>query len=82
VPRPGKCTSAVAGEFGPTTPYEPRSFSEPRCGPFDQKAKMSASVIAVLRVVRIAFGAFWLGGAITVGFILLPGMRGRRPDRR
>jgi hypothetical protein len=34
---------------------------------------MSASVIAVLRVVRIAFSAFWLGGAITVGFILLPG---------
>jgi hypothetical protein len=43
---------------------------------------MSASVIAVLRVVQIAFGAFWLGGVITVGFILVPGMRARRLDRR
>jgi len=40
---------------------------------------MSNSVIAVLRVVHIAFGS---GGAIASGFILLPGMRGRRLDRR
>ena len=38
---------------------------------------MSISVIAILRVIHIGFGAFWLGGAITVGFFLLPAMRAR-----
>ena len=33
---------------------------------------MSNTVIAILRVIHIVFGAFWLGGAITVGFFLLP----------
>ncbi len=33
---------------------------------------MSNTVIAILRVIHIAFGAFWLGGAITVAFFLLP----------
>jgi uncharacterized membrane protein len=36
---------------------------------------MSNSVIAGLRVVHIVFGAFWLGGAMTVGFFLLPAIR-------
>jgi len=33
---------------------------------------MSVPVIALLRVIHIAFGAFWLGGAVTLGFFVLP----------
>ncbi len=36
---------------------------------------MSISVIAILRVVHIVLGAFWLGAAIAVGFFLLPAAR-------
>jgi hypothetical protein len=33
---------------------------------------MSVLMIAILRSVHIAFGAFWLGGVISVGLFLLP----------
>jgi hypothetical protein len=33
---------------------------------------MSNSVIAILRVIHLVFGAFWVGGAITTAFFLLP----------
>ena len=33
---------------------------------------MSFSMIAILRAIHIAFGAFWLGGLIVAGFFLLP----------
>ncbi|UCI19939.1 hypothetical protein FJ970_02920 [Mesorhizobium sp. B2-1-8] len=36
---------------------------------------MSLTVIAILRAIHIAFGAFWLGSAFAVGFFLLPGLR-------
>ncbi len=36
---------------------------------------MSYSVIALLRVVHIAFGAFWIGGTISAGFFLLPALK-------
>ena len=36
---------------------------------------MSNSIIAILRVVHIAFGAFKMGGAITRGFLLLPAVQ-------
>jgi len=33
---------------------------------------LSNSIIAILRVIHIAFGAFWVGGVIVTGFFLLP----------
>lgn len=36
---------------------------------------MSYSIIALLRVVHIAFGAFWVGGTISAGFFLLPALK-------
>src|SRR5579862_5238797 len=33
---------------------------------------MSNSIIAILRAIHIAFGAFWVGGLIITGFFLLP----------
>jgi uncharacterized membrane protein len=40
---------------------------------------MSDPVIAALRVIHIVFGAFWLGGAATLGFFLLPAMKAAGP---
>lgn len=33
---------------------------------------MSNEVIAVLRVIHIVFGTFWMGATVTLGFFLLP----------
>ena len=33
---------------------------------------MNDSAIAILRVIHIAFGSVWLGGAMTLGFFVLP----------
>ena len=33
---------------------------------------MSNSIIAILRAIHIAFGAFWVGGVVITGFFLLP----------
>ena len=38
---------------------------------------MTYSTIIVLRILHVAFGAFRVGGAITVGFFFLP--RSKRP---
>ncbi len=37
---------------------------------------MSDSVIAILRIIHIVFGAFFVGGMITVAFLFLPAIRG------
>jgi hypothetical protein len=37
---------------------------------------MSDSVIAILRVIHIVFGAFFVGGMITVAFLFLPAVKG------
>ena len=37
---------------------------------------MSDPVIAILRVIHILFGAFFVGGMITVGFLFLPAVKG------
>jgi len=36
---------------------------------------MSNSVIAIIRAIHIGFGAFWIGGALTAGFFLLPAIK-------
>ena len=41
--------------------------------------KLSIAVIAILRAVHIAFGAFWLGGVASLGFFLVPWLRTVRP---
>ncbi|TPL09616.1 DUF2269 family protein [Mesorhizobium sp. B2-4-14] len=40
-----------------------------------QEASLSNSMIALLRAIHIVFGAFWMGGTVTLGFFLLPALR-------
>jgi len=40
---------------------------------------MSNSVIAILRIIHIVFGAFWVGGVITTAFFLLPTVKATGP---
>lgn len=39
---------------------------------------MSNPVIAILRSVHIVFGAFWLGGAVSLAFLVIPWLRSAR----
>ena len=43
---------------------------------FNVEIVMSDSVIAILRVIHIVFGAFFVGGMITVAFLFLPAIKG------
>lgn len=40
---------------------------------------MSNTVIAILRIIHIVFGTFWVGGAITTAFFLLPTVKATGP---
>jgi len=40
---------------------------------------MSNSVIAILRIIHIVVGAFWVGGVITTAFFLLPTVKATGP---
>lgn len=40
---------------------------------------MSVTMIAILRAVHIGFGAFWLGGVISVGLFLIPKVDAEAP---
>jgi hypothetical protein len=40
---------------------------------------MSNSVIAILRLIHIVVGAFWVGGVITTAFFLLPTVKATGP---
>jgi len=40
---------------------------------------MSDLIIAILRVIHIGFGAFWVGGTITLGFFIFPMMKASSP---
>ena len=39
----------------------------------------SPSVIIVLRIIHIVAGAFWVGGAVTTAFFLLPTVKATGP---
>src|SRR5436309_3413948 len=40
---------------------------------------MSDTVIDILRIIHIVFGTFWVGGAITTAFFLLPTVKATGP---
>ncbi len=41
--------------------------------------ELSIPVIAILRSAHIVFGAFWLGGVVSLGFFFVPWLRALRP---
>jgi hypothetical protein len=52
---------------------------ESRLRPEKRETAMSNSVIAILRIIHIVFGTFWVGGAITTAFFLLPTVKATGP---
>src|SRR5438477_5850814 len=54
----------------------PHDYSAPRIRGFPRHERgstdMSDTVIVILRLIHIVIGTFWVGGAITTAFFVLP----------